>query len=391
MVYKAESKKTGEDEKEAEEAHAYTPGLKVKKSMTVDKMRRLPILGEVFPKVGDRVEYDETIARTEISGDPEIVKAAMILGVEAEDVSQFMKKKLGEKVEEGELIAFYTALFGLIKKRVESPITGTIESISEITGQVIIRGSPIPVEVDAYIPGTIVEVTPREGARIETRAAFIQGIFGVGGETHGDIHVIVDDNEKVLDAEMIKPEYKGLVLVGGSLVTLDALKKAAELGVSAIVSGGIRHQDLTTFIGEEIGVAITGQEEVGITLIITEGFGKMTMSQRTFDLLKEFEGFRACVNGATQIRAGVLRPEIIIPHDLKVGEGSEEALASGMVPGTPIRIIRQPYFGAIGKVHSLPVELQQLESESMVRVVNIELEDGRVVTVPRANVEIIEE
>ena len=48
-------------------------------------------------------------------------------------------------------------------------------------------------------------------------------------------------------------------------------------------------------------------------------------------------------------------------------------------------------FGAIGKVHSLPVELQQLESESMVRVVNIELDEGNVVTVPRANVEIIEE
>jgi hypothetical protein len=62
-----------------------------------------------------------------------------------------------------------------------------------------------------------------------------------------------------------------------------------------------------------------------------------------------------------------------------------------MVPGTPIRILRQPYFGAIGVVHSLPVELQALESESKVRVLNVELDDGQIVTVPRANVEIIEE
>ena len=217
-----------------------------------------------------------------------------------------------------------------------------------------------------------------------------QGIFGIGGETHGDIHVIVEDNTQVVDTDMIKPEYEGKILIGGSLVTLDALKKAVEVGVSAIVSGGIRHDDLTTFTGEEIGVAITGQEEVGITLIITEGFGKMTMNQRTFDLLKEFEEYRASINGATQIRAGVLRPEIIIPHE-ELEEGESEALSQGMVPGTPIRIIRQPYFGAIGKVHSLPVELQQLESESKVRVVNIELENGEVVMVPRANVEIIEE
>jgi hypothetical protein len=390
MVDAATEKKVSGEEKEAEEAHAYTPGLKVKKAMRVDKMRRLPILGEVFPKVGDKVNYDDIIAKTEISGDPEIVKVSMLLGLEPEDLPRFMKKSLGDTVEKGEQIAFYSALFGLIKKSVEAPIDGTVESISEITGQVIIRGAPIPVEVDAYIPGTVVEVMPREGAVIETNAAFIQGIFGIGGEIHGDIHVIVEENTQVVDADVIKPEHKGKVLIGGSQVTLDALRKAAEVGVSAIVSGGVRHDDLTTFTGEEIGVAITGQEEVGITLIITEGFGKMTMSQRTFDLLKEFEGYLASVNGATQIRAGVLRPEIIIPHE-QHEEGETEALSQGMVPGTPIRIIRQPYFGAIGKVHSLPVELQQLESESKVRVVNIELEDGEVVMVPRANVEIIEE
>ncbi len=389
MVDAATEKKTSGEE-DAEEAHAYTPGLKVKKVMKVDKMRRLPILGEVFPKVGDKVSHDEIIARTEISGDPEIAKVAMLLGVEPEDLPRFMKKKVGDSVEKGEQIAFYSALFGLIKKNVEAPIDGTIESVSEITGQVIIRGAPIPVEVDAYIPGTVVEVMPREGAVIETNAAFIQGIFGIGGETHGDIHVIVEENTHVVDTDMIKPEHKGKVLIGGSLVTLDALKKAVEVEVSAIVSGGIRHDDLTTFTGEEIGVAITGQEEVGITLIITEGFGNMTMSQRTFDLLKEFEGYLASVNGSTQIRAGVMRPEIIIPHE-QHEEGETEALSQGMVPGTPIRIIRQPYFGAIGKVHSLPVELQQLESESKVRVVNIELENGEVVMVPRANVEIIEE
>jgi hypothetical protein len=390
MVDAATEEKTNEEEKEAEEAHAYTPGLKVKKAMKVDKMRRLPILGEVFPNVGDKVNYDDIVAKTEISGDPEIVKASMLLGLEPEDLPRFMNKKVGDSVEKGEQMAFYSALFGLIKKNVEAPIDGTVESISEITGQVILRGAPIPVEVDAYIPGTVVEVMPREGAVIETNAAFIQGIFGIGGETHGDIHVVVDDNTQVVEADMIKPEYEGNVLIGGSLVTLDALKKAVEVGVSAIVSGGIRHDDLTTFTGEEIGVAITGQEEVGITLIITEGFGKMAMSLRTFELLKEFEGYLACVNGATQIRAGVLRPEIIIPHTDRV-EGEAEELSQGMVPGTPIRIIRQPYFGAIGKVHSLPVELQQLESESKVRVVNIELEDGEVVMVPRANVEIIEE
>ena len=53
-----------------------------------------------------------------------------------------------------------------------------------------------------------------------------------------------------------------------------------------------------------------------------------------------------------------------------------------MVPGTPVRIIRQPYFGAIGNVFNLPVELQQVDSESYVRVPDVELGNTRARTVP---------
>lgn len=379
------------EENTSGEAHAYTPGLKVKRSTVVQKLRRLPILGEVLVNVGDTVEYDACVAITNIRGDPTIVKAALLLGVEPEDLQQYLNKNVGDPVKKGDSLASYSAFFGLVKKQVDAPINGVLESISNVTGQLIIRGDPIPVEVDCYIPGKIIEVVPKEGAVVETNAAFIQGIIGIGGETHGAIRIAVDSPEEELTADKITPEDKENVIVGGSLVTIDAIRKGVEVGASCIVSGGIRHDVLKEFMGEEIGVAITGQEELGITLIVTEGFGKMRMSQRTFDLLKDFEGYRAAVNGATQIRAGVLRPEIIIPHEQAVEASDEDSLAAGMTKGTPVRIIRQPYFGSIAAVVSLPIELQQVHSESMVRVVNLELDDGSIVTVPRANVEIIEE
>jgi len=62
-----------------------------------------------------------------------------------------------------------------------------------------------------------------------------------------------------------------------------------------------------------------------------------------------------------------------------------------MTTGTQVRIIRDPYFGIIGRVSNLPVELQTVETESKVRVVEVELEDKQRVIVPRANVEIIED
>lgn len=375
----------------SKKTHAYTPGLKVKDATYVNKIRRLPILGEVLCNLGTLVDSNTIVARSEISGNPEIVKVSLILSIDPGDTSKYMNKKEGDYVKKGEILGQYSFFFGFIKREVLCPIDGIIESISNSTGQVVIRGKPIPIEVESYIPGKILKILPNEGVLIGTNAAFIQGIFGIGGEAHGKIKIIVDSPDEEVTVNHIKSEYKGLVLIGGSLITLDAINKCVEVGVSSIIVGGIHHNDLVSFLNEEIGVAITGEEVVGITLIVTEGFGKMTMSKHTFNLLKQFENYQASTNGTTQIRAGVIRPEIIIPHENKIASSSDEESNTGMLPGTTVRIIRQPYFGIIGKVYTLPKELHRLKSGSKVRVLEVELENNEIVTVPRANVEIIEE
>jgi len=378
------------DEKSTKEAYAYTPGLKVKKGITVSKTRLLPIPGEVLVEKGDTVDFDTIVARTSVPGKPTIIKAYQLLNVTPEDLPSLMIKKIGDPVEENEVIAKYTPFWGLIKRFARSPTKGTIEAVSDVTGRVVVREPPTPVEINAYIPGKVSEVLPERGVVIETHAVFFQGIFGVGGERHGELKMVADSPANVLTAEEIMPEYRGKIIVGGSLATLEALRKAVELNVKGVIVGGIRGVDISDFLGYELGVAITGHEDINTTLIVTEGFGKMSMSKKVFDLLKEFEGYETAINGATQIRAGVIRPEVIIPHEKFASEGGEDELAGGMKPGTHVRIIREPYFGKIGTVVSLPVHLQKIETESEVRVVEVKLEEGNVL-VPRANVEIIEE
>ena len=380
------------EKKISEQSYAYTPGLKVKRMTTITKERKLPILGEVLVNVGDKVSYDDNIAHTEVPGDPYIASVAPQLGVPPEVLPHYMIRKEGDIVHKDEVIAKYQGFFGLIKRFSMSPVEGTIEVISDITGRIIIREPPVPVFEKAYISGKVSKVFTGEGAEIETTGAFIQGIFGVGGERHGMVKVLTDSSDDPLIAELITADNKGQVLVGGSLVTLEAIRKAVKVGATGVIVGGIEPESLKEFMGEVIGVAITGNENVGLTLIISEGFGNMTMSKKTFSLLKELEGYLASINGATQIRAGVMRPEIIIPY----GEASEQSsreteISAGMVPGTIVRVIREPYFGAIGRVVSLPLQLEEIETESKVRVIVLEIEDDREVRVPRANVEIIEE
>ncbi len=371
-------------------ASAYTPGLTVSADIVVKRVRRLPIKGEVLVSVGEKVGPQQVVAQAMLPGVLQTIKIAEKLGIEPQDVPSLLKLKIGDAVAKDQLIAEGKKLFGFFKApTVSSEFVGTLESISEVTGNLLIREPSTPVDVTAYIQGTIKDVMPNEGVVVETRCAMIQGIFGVGGERVGTIRVAVADGGKVLDASDILDSDAGKILIGGSGMTFEAIAKASKLGVTGIVAGGLKDSDLTKFLGFEIGVAITGQEQINLTLMVTEGFGYLGMAERTFALFKSLEGKTASINGATQIRAGVIRPEIISPiaEDVKLAEQSAETFE--LKVGTPIRVIREPYFGKLGSVTELPAQLVVLESGTEVRVLRAKLGDGEEVTVPRANVEII--
>ena len=374
-------------------SHAYTPGLRVTNRTKITKKRILPLKGDVVVAVGDMVSPDTVVARTEIPGPVEPLNVANILGVPPEDVAEAMLKKEGDEVKEGEIIARSKSFFGLFTASAKAKISGTIENVSHITGQVLLRGAPMPVEVKAYLEGEVTELFENEGVAVTTWGAFMQGIFGIGGEAHGQIKIVSKSNKDILTEKEIDSSSKGCVIVGGSLVTAGGLKKAIAVGAVGIVVGGFNDKDLRDFLGYDLGVAITGNEGKGISLVVTEGFGEITMAQKTYDLLKAHEGKLACINGATQIRAGVIRPEVVIPQieDAKKAEKVVHQENVGLAVGSPIRIIREPYFGRLASVSGLPAPLQKLESESHARVLEAEFADGTKAIIPRANVEALEE
>lgn len=349
----------------------------------------MPIKGQVLVQEGAEVEPNQVVAQAKLPGLLQTIKLAEKLGVEAREVPKFFQLEKGATITKGQTVAETKGFFGLFRTLVESDYDGTVEEISEISGHILIREAPIPVDMEAYIKGRVSRVIPEEGAVIETRCAMVQGIFGVGGERQGVMRTATPDSHTLLEADLITEADAGKILVGGSGVTLEAMEKAGQIGVLGLVVGAIRDVDLTQYLGYDIGVAITGSENIPFTMVVTEGFGKLDMADRTFDLLKSLDGQSASINGATQIRAGVIRPEVIIPIAVPEGHVEVEPQAMVLEPGTMIRMIREPFFGEIGEVTGLPSTLQKVESGAEVRVLKARLGDGREVTVPRANVEII--
>jgi len=206
----------------------------------------------------------------------------------------------------------------------------------------------------------------------------VQGLFGVGGERSGVLRVLEGPAEPA-----------GLA---GSIVAMDAaptarwLRAAAEAGVRGVVCPTMDDGELAGLLGYEIGVAITGDEACGLTVVLTEGFGSMRVAPRTWSLLRALAGRRALISGATQVRAGVIRPELLVPHDGGAGLPAAEAAEAA----ERVRLLRAPYLGAAGRVVGAPVEPQPIPTGARVRVFRVRLDDGREVTVPRANVEVLD-
>lgn len=371
---------------------AYTPGLKVSPHTLIQRTRRLPLKGDVLVERGQIVTPDTIVARASLPGLMQSVKVSAMLGIDADEMPETLLVKEGDSVEKGQVLGATKAFFGLFKSEAKSPIAGKVETISAVSGNVGVRQPPLPIDLTAYLSGSIAETMPGEGVIVQTEGALIQGIFGIGGERVGEIRMVSSTSESDLTEAEITPALAGKIIIGGANISGAALRKAAEVGVIGIVVGGIIDRDLIDFLGYDIGVAITGHENITLTLVITEGFGTIAMAHRTFELLKSLEGKSASINGATQIRAGVIRPEVIVPlpgsNSLRSAAPAEDEGSLSL--GTSIRLIREPYFGRLATVAALPPHLTVIGSGASVRVLDAKLADGSIVTVPRANVEIIE-
>lgn len=371
-------------------AHSYTPGLTVTDHTVIHRRRMLPLPGNVLVKVGDAVRSDQVVARAELPGKVFPMNLANQLSVAPGEIREYLTKKEGERVDKDEILAENKPLIKWFKTEIPSPVAGTIESISTVTGQVLLREPPRVLDLLAYVDGAIVDTIPQQGVVVETTCSLVQGIFGIGGETSGEIVMAVKAPDEPLTPNHLTAAMKGKVVVGGSFLSADAMKQAKTVGVAGLVVGGIHDEDLRALLGYDLGVAITGTEQVGFTLILTEGFGTIPMAAKTFKLLSADVGRQASISGATQIRAGVIRPEIIVPQIDTGARGASRSQREGIRLGDPVRIIRDPMFGRIGQVSALPPELTKIPTESEVRVLEVQLPDGKKVVIPRTNIEVIE-
>lgn len=380
--------------------------------------------GCCLKKVGDRVKTKEVIARSTEQGlygrkdleaptdgiiedisirsgrivlreefgreEPPIsFDCAFELKCKPKDLPRHMLRKVGQEVKRTQIIAKKGEGAAFFSVCARAPISGVVAEVNETTGYVTIARPFKQVTVSAYVRGTVIELIPHRGVVVEVPAVRINGTFGVGRETHGQLKVLVDRGDQVLSKDLITEGLEGKIIVGGSFITDEALAQALAVGCRGVITGTANYLNIIKSLGVRLGVGITGQEDIGTTLILVEGFGHLAMHEEVFQALKALDGMEASINGATQIRAGAIRPEIIVafPHhqgELAKPQHIDEEISAGL----RVRIINEPYFGATGRVVAVPREAATVETGASVPVLEVELAGGERVIIPRPNVEV---
>ena len=364
----------------------------VQASAVLRRRRLLPVPGDVLLEAGDRVTADTVVARAAGRGVMHTVNAVRQLDLPAGALPSAMLVTVGDRVVAGQPLARTRGLWGFGASTCVAPAGGTVVAVSAHTGRILLEEEAPALEVPAFLPGVVTAVHERRGVTICGRGARVAGVFGMGGERGGVLRVVAGRADAVVGAEQIGPDMAGAVLLGGGLVTGAALRRATECGVAGVITGGVHDRDLAAWLGRDLFLADTTAVDTPLTLVVTGGFGRVPLDPDGFDLLRAHVGRPVVVSGRTRVRAGALRPEVIVPLPADETATPDDA-GSGPVPalgvGCRVLVVRSPWFGHRGTVGRLNAEPGRLESGARCLVADVDLDGGPTVTVAQANLEVL--
>jgi len=318
---------------------------------------------------------------------------------------EYLRVQEGQHVEKGQLIASrkegnsYVNLF--------SPVFGTVRDVVGLSGTINIVPDQVSSVVTAHVPGMITAIRDRREVDVLGHGIVLDGLVGLGREAHGRLAAFPNRAEPWRPDNPSKDDGNGLrdqVLVTGH-VDEQSVRKAIELGVTGIIAGSARQAELCRLLGSELGVIATGEEDLPLVIVLTEGFGVSPMGQAAYAALAGLEGRLASLSGTTHIRAGVIRPRIMVSIEppegyAKLAEDGDAAARAGLVeqptdlcPGLRVRVLRGPLRGKSGVIKQLVPAPVLIATGASVLVAEIELGEGddmaisgnRLVTVPQAN------
>ena len=232
---------------------------------------------------------------------PMKVPVAKLLRNKPSSLRTYLRVRKGEFVFEDENLV---ALARGANTIVRAPNTGYVTDINYEKGDVTIQYIRKPVNYPVQLNCQVIDTENRKKITIEYEAIEYQGVIGFGKSNFGKLLYLQD-----LDASA---QFEGNIIVLDKNISVADLKYLENQKISGLIIAGIEMKDIVEFIGKEIGVALTGNEDIPYPIIIMNGFGRFKISPEFVADIKKNIGKNCLLSPTTQIRAGVTRPKVII-------------------------------------------------------------------------------
>jgi hypothetical protein len=246
-----------------------------------------------------RVERNGLLILREIQdydGEPHEVDVAGPLGISPRHIRGCLKFKVGDFVGGGRTLAsdLTRGVF------VNAPTSGILRKVNTKTGTVTIQYEISPTLLRSHVRGRVLRVLPGRSVTVVGTGATLRGVTGFGGTGSGTL------------ADAARGLVKGTIAFTTEPADARLLRDAAEAGVSGLIAPSIPASDWVDYCGRETAVALTGDEDIPFTLMLTSGFGRFLMDSECAGFLRSHEGGTAGLSGRTQVRAGSLRPTLVV-------------------------------------------------------------------------------
>ncbi len=338
---------------------------------SVVRERLLPISGTVLVRLNQKVNPNDVIAEANWAREHVLLDVARILGVNPGTADRLIKCKIDDHLAASTEIATGKGLF---PRSVSAPREGRVVVVGG--GQVLMEVGETKMELRAGISGTVIEIIPNRGAVIQTAGALVQGIWGNGRIDSGLLVNLAEKPDGVLTAARLDVSMRGFVILAGMVKDAESLKAAADLPVRGLI--------LSSLYPSLIPLA----REMRYPIVVTDGFGPMSMNSAAYKLLSTNVKRDVTVNAEAYDRYGGTRPEVIIslpastiPPPLR----EVETFAAGL----QVRMRRPPAMGMIGSIVTVKPGLTTLLSGLRAPAAEVKLENGETVVAPLVNLEVV--
>lgn len=360
----------------------------------------LPLAGEVLVRMGNRVEPDEVVARTLVPARGQRFAVARALGISEKELPACLVLEDGAVVGVGQVVA----RLGRLRQRFwRAPIAGVLSTAEAERGYLVLTPEARSFELRAPIKGFVAAVEPFRAVTLQTPAAVVQGVFGLGGAQHGVLRMAVTAAEDELLPEMIDARCALAIVIGGGPVGAEALAQAVEQQVRGLIVGSITVEALQSFLGYrddmDWQVGANGwcfppavvRRDFPLTVVVTEGVGRHAMCARAFELLASYDGWEAYLDGRTWLHGPAMRrPQVVIPLPrANPAEIASEGDSEQLIPGCEVRLLGSDSLGRTGQLIALPRGMAETPGGLRFRPAEVLLEDGSVVVVPVENLEVL--